>query len=133
MAKMSETQALEVYRTAVAAADAALAKADAPTPMVVGSPTHPLGNDINPAKGPVYYVPGGLCGFGTIKMPANTPFARHMMKAGVFRKSSTESGCRMYVQAGDQSYELKRVWAGTFAGALREQGVAKVYADVRVD
>lgn len=36
-----------------------------PQAMVVGSPSSPLGNDIDPSK-PVYYVSEGVCGFAWV-------------------------------------------------------------------
>jgi hypothetical protein len=46
-----------------------------PTPMLVGSPSTPLGNDIDPTKR-TYFVPDGVCGFASVTVsPANCQFA----------------------------------------------------------
>ena len=45
-----------------------------PTPMVVGQPTTPLGNDIDYSK-ETYYVSDGVCGFAWINIkPARGKF-----------------------------------------------------------
>ena len=45
----------------------AAGKACSPTPMVVGQPTTPLGNDIDYSK-ETYYVADGVCGFAWINI-----------------------------------------------------------------
>ncbi len=132
MAKFTRESAAALHQKAHAAGVEA-AEAVTPVPMVVGSPTHPLGSNIDPEAGPVYRVPSGICGVGTIKMPANTSFAREMMAQGFARKSSAAAGCRIYIGHGGQSYEKKFAYAGGYVSVLREAGIDKVYADVRVD
>ena len=47
-----------------------------PTPMVVGTPTTPLGNDIDYDK-ETYYVADGMCGFAWINIkPARGKFVK---------------------------------------------------------
>jgi len=53
-----------------------------PTPMVVGTPTTPLGNDIDYSKD-TYYVSDGVCGFAWVNIkPARAAFAAAALPAG---------------------------------------------------
>lgn len=65
----------------------------------------------------------GLCGFASIHMPANTPFAKWAMRAGIFKKSPVQSGCYYWCRYYGQSYIKKMIWAQTFARVLRDEGI----------
>ena len=53
------------------------------TPMIVGSPSTPLGSDIDPSK-PTYFVEGGCCGFaGVVIKPARGKFVSLLKKYGL--------------------------------------------------
>lgn len=75
--------------------------AAAPQPMVVGEPSSPLGNDIDPSK-PVYYVADGVCGFAWVWfLNGRGSFAKYMKQ----------------VHDGSNSYYGKgyEVWSSAFA------------------
>ena len=63
-----------------------------PTPMVVGTPTTPLGDDIDYSKD-TYYVADGMCGFAWINIkPARGKFVTWLKKAGIGRTDSYYGG-----------------------------------------
>lgn len=119
-----------LYAKADAAGKAA-ATACVPTPMVVGSPTTLLGNDIDPNK-PTYYVADGVCGFAWIKLKGNTPFGRWTKKKGL-AKPAYPNGLSIWVSAYGQSMARKEAYARAFAKVLNENGVSDAYADSRMD
>lgn len=127
----SDAQFEALHRKAHAAGMAAM-EATVPEPMVVGKPTHPLGSNIDPSKGPVYFVPGGVCGFAWVNMPGTTGFARWAKARGLARKAY-EGGYNIRVRAGGQSYEMKMAYAGAYAQVLQEAGLKRVYANGRLD
>lgn len=130
--RFTKTTAKRLYKEADAAGKAA---ADACTPavMIVGSPTHPLGSNIDPSKGPVYRVSSGVCGFASVQMPGNTSLARRWKDAGLATTDSYNGGVRVHVFYGDQSFEKKTAYAAAFAGVLKDAGVAKVWVWSRMD
>ena len=102
-----------------------------PQPMLVGSPTTPLGSDIDPSK-PVYFVPQGVCGFAWVTIhPGNCSFAQWVKKNG---KGSNAYGGGVSVRchAFGQSLEQKEAWAQAFAQVLQDAGI-KAYAESRMD
>jgi hypothetical protein len=103
-----------------------------PTPMIVGSPTHILGNDIDPNK-PTYYVPSGVCGFAWINVrDGRSSFARWLKKNDLGRPDSYYGGVTIWVYKFGQSYEKKRAYAGAFSSVLNEAGI-KAYSMSRLD
>ena len=57
-----------------------------PTPMVVGTPTTPLGNDIDYSK-ETYYVADGMCGFAWINIkPSRGKFVKFLKDNDIGRK-----------------------------------------------
>lgn len=112
-----------------AAAKALLRKADeagmaagavaTPTPMYVGSPTHPLGSDIDPRK-PIYEVMDGVCGFAYINIPGDTPLGRRVREMGWRR--AYYGGMERSVFAFGQSMTRKEAYAAAFTAVLREAG-----------
>lgn len=129
MTKFSKQQAIDLHRKAHEAGMAAMAKVT-PTPMAWGKPSTPLGTDLAVVQGVSYEGP---CGFASVRFPANTSFARESIKAGVAKKAQHGPGAYVWVREGGQSYEKKSAYAGAYAAVLREAGVAKVYAESRMD
>jgi hypothetical protein len=108
----------------------AAAKATIPTPMIVGTPTTPLGDDIDPSK-TIYYVPQGVCGFASIHFKGNTSFGRWAKKA---EKAKKAYGVGLYapVSVGGQSYETKVAYARAFVGVLQEEDI-EAWVESRLD
>lgn len=124
----------EAFRAIWDAADKAgkaAAAAKVPVPMFVGTPTHPLGNDIDPTQ-PIYHVPDGVCGFAWVKWKGNTSWGRWTAKEGLARKSY-EGGLSYWISDYGQSMERKEAYAYAFAAVLQENGIADAYAASRMD
>lgn len=122
------------FETLVAAAHAAgLAAGEAvrPTPMIVGSPSTPLGNDIDPAK-PTYYVADGACGFAWIKVvPGGSSFARWLVKTGRAR-AAYNGGVQIWVSEFGQSLGRKSAYSAAYAAVLAEAGI-RCWGESRMD
>lgn len=131
MATATDRKNKALYDKAMAAGRAA-AEAKVPTPMVVGTPTTPLGNDIDRNK-PTYYVAGGVCGFAWVNVrPGNCSFARWLSKNGIGHKGYYGGWEVSAGLVGGQSMEIKEAWAGAFAAVLRDEGI-DAFAQSRMD
>ena len=136
-ATLTKIEAKAIWAEATKAAEAA-ALAKVPTPMIVGSPTTPLGSDIDPAK-QTWYVPSGMCGFAwvTIK-PARGALVTYLKSQGVGSKGyygGWEIWCngKLSPTAGaTQSIEIKEAASHAAAAVLREYGI-EAYAQSRLD
>lgn len=104
------------------AAGRASAAACTPTPMIVGTPTTPLGNDIDPAK-PTYFVSGGVCGFAWVWLKGNTGFARWAKAEGLTSKGYPTGLTIRPPRTYGQSMQRKEAYAHGFAAVLREAGI----------
>lgn len=110
-----------------------------PTPMIVGTPTTPFGNDIDPNKD-IYFVPGGVCGFAWVTVtPGTHGFAKWVTKQGLAHKGyygGTEISIneRLTGLTGPlvQSMELKEAFARGYAAALKDEGIT-TYVQTRMD
>ena len=103
-----------------------------PTPMVVGQPTTPLGNDIDYSK-ETYYVSDGVCGFAWINIkPARGKFVKYLKDNDIGRKDSYYGGYTIWVSGFGQSLDRKSAYARAFAEVLNENGL-KAYAMSRMD
>ena len=102
-----------------------------PTPMIVGTPTTPLGNDIDTTK-KVYKVDGGVCGFAWVHFAGNTSFGRWAKKKGLARKD-WPNGLAISCHEFGQSMTKKSAYARAFAKILRDEGNIKAYAMSRID
>ena len=120
----------------------ALATAKAPTPMIVGSPTTPLGNDIDYSK-QTWYVADGVCGFAWVVLESGrTGFAQWLLKNGYGHKEYQWGGgykgvsfwphARYGFAETRQSLELKQQVCGKMAEYLRSQGIP-AYVNSRMD
>ena len=103
-----------------------------PTPMVVGQPTTPLGNDIDYSK-ETYYVADGVCGFAWINIkPARGKFVKYLKDNDIGRKDSYYGGYTIWVSGFGQSMTRKENYARAFVKVLEENGL-KAYAMGRMD
>ena len=101
------------------------------TPMVVGSPSTPLGNDIDYSK-KTYFVEGGVCGFaGVVIKPARGKFVSYLKKLGMGYKHYY-GGWYVSVREFGQSLTRKEAYAEAFAKVLGEAG-RRCYVDSRMD
>ena len=103
-----------------------------PTPMIVGTPTTPLGNDIDYEKD-VHYVSDGPCGFTCINFkPARGKFVTWLKNNNIGRKDSYYGGYTIWVSGFGQSLDRKSAYARAFAKVLGDNGL-KAYAMSRMD
>ena len=103
-----------------------------PTPMVVGTPTTPLGNDIDYSK-ETYYVADGPCGFAWINIkPARGKLVKFLKDNNIGRKDSYYGGYTVWVSHFGQSLARKESYARAFANHLNENGI-KAYSMSRMD
>jgi hypothetical protein len=129
--KFTQAQAETLYARAHRAGLQAL-EATVPTPMLWGSPSTPLGSDVDLSK-PHAVSYEGPCGFawvGSIK--GNSSFGRWLVKTGRGLKDSYAGGVLVWVSEGGQSVERKGRYASAFAGVLHEAGVS-AYPYSRMD
>jgi hypothetical protein len=134
----------ELFEELKSVSHKALAECPAPTPIIVGSPSTPLGNDVDPNQ-KTWFVEGGVCGFATVVLESGrTGFAQWILaerenKLGAKWWSFGRSrGVGLYTferygfaDAG-QSYERKRFIASRMASYLRSKGY-ECWVDARVD
>ena len=103
-----------------------------PTPMIVGTPTTPLGNDIDYEKD-VHYVSDGPCGFAWVNIkPARGKFVKFLKDNNIGRKDSYYGGYTIWVSGFGQSLDRKTAYAQAFAGVLKENGLT-AYSMSRMD
>ena len=94
-----------------------------PTPMVVGTPTTPLGDDIDYTK-ETYYVADGMCGFAWINIkPARGKFVKYLKDNNIGRKDSYYGGWTIWVSEFGQSVTRKENYARAFAKVLGDNGI----------
>ncbi len=120
----------------------ALATAKAPTPMIVGTPTTPLGNDIDYNK-QTWFVADGVCGFAWVVLDsARSGFARWLVANGHASKHWVQGvgyrGVSIWLHDRDgfaptrQSLQLKQQVCGKVAAYLRSQGI-QAFMESRID
>ena len=103
-----------------------------PTPMVVGTPSTPLGDDIDYEKD-THYVSDGVCGFAWINIkPARGKFVKFLKDNNIGRKDSYYGGYTIWVSGFGQSLERKSAYARAFAKVLDDNGL-KAYPMSRMD
>ena len=102
------------------------------TPMVVGSPSSPLGSDIDYSK-KTYFVESGVCGFaGVVIKPARGKFVS-LLKAKGLGWKNYYGGYYMTCREFGQSLTRKEAYCEAFAKVLSESGMSRVYVDSRMD
>ena len=100
--------------------------------MVVGTPTTPLGDDIDYSKD-TYYVSDGVCGFAWVNIkPARGKFVKFLKDNNIGRKDSYYGGYTIWVSGFGQSLARKESYARAFADVLTTNGI-KAYAMSRMD
>lgn len=128
--------AYDIYVEASEAAEAAV-RACRPTPMVVGTPTTPLGNVIDETQ-ETWFVEGGVCGFASVIIkPARGSLVALFKKRGVGFKSyyggwNVASWEFAPSIRRDQSYERACAAANAAAAVLRSYGIS-AGVDSRID
>lgn len=128
---LGKRECARIYKEADAAGSAA-AEAAVPTPMIVGTPTTPLGNDID-FKKQTYFVSEGACGFAWVKIfPARGAFVTYLKKAGIGSTNSYEGGYDIWVSGYGQSVTRKEAYAQAFAAVLKSYGI-NAYGQSRLD
>lgn len=89
-------------------------------PMLVGTPTTPLGNDIDRSK-PVEYVADGVCGFAWVQVkPGTSSFAKWLVKNNYARKDSYYGGVCIWISDYNQSMQRKEAHAYAMAEVFRK-------------
>jgi hypothetical protein len=106
-----------------------------PTPMIVGHPSTPLGNDVDPNQ-KTWYVPSGICGFASVKLPNRGNFAK-WLKDKNLASTYGDKGLTLHGWAregfadGGQSYEYNTAIAEAIAKVLNAYGFeARVWSYV---
>ena len=101
------------------------------TPMIVGTPTELMGNDIDYSK-KTYFVEGGVCGFaGVVIKPARGKFVSYLKSLDMGYKHYY-GGWYVSVREFNQSLTRKEAYAAAFAKVLGEEGMS-CYVDSRMD
>ena len=100
-------------------------------PMVVGTPTELMGNDIDYSK-KTYFVESGVCGFaGVVIKPARGKFVSYL-KSLYMGYKHYYGGWYVSVRKFGQSLTRKEAYAEAFAKVLSEVGM-RCYVDSRMD
>ena len=100
-------------------------------PMVVGTPTELMGNDIDYSK-KTYFVESGVCGFaGVVIKPARGKFVSYLKSLDMGYKHYY-GGWYVSVREFGQSLTRKEAYAEAFAKVLGEVGM-RCYVDSRLD
>ena len=121
-----------VYNEANRAGFAA-AEAMTPAAMVVGSPSTPLGSDVDLSK-QHWVVADGVCGFAWVKIaPANCSFAKWLIKNKIAKGRAYGGGIDIWISSHGQSMQRKEAHARVMAAMLSEKLGVKAYAQSRMD
>ena len=128
---INNTNPAEIYAEAHSAGMSAGNKCK-PTPMIVGQPTTPLGDDIDYEK-ETWYVGDGVCGFAWVNIkPARGKFVTWMKKNNVGRKDNYYGGWTVWVSGFGQSMARKEDYARAFSKVLGDYGIT-AYSMSRMD
>jgi len=120
--KLGKRECARIYKEAYAAGLKAGEEA-IPTPMIVGQPTTPLGNDID-FKKQTYFVSEGACGFAWVNIsPARGAFVTYLKSIDAGRKGYY-GGFEIWVREFGQSITRKEAFAGAFAQVLNSYGIS---------
>ena len=144
--KMKKTDFPALFEELKQVSHKALAEAPVPTPIIVGSPSTPLGTDVDPNQ-KTWYHADGVCGFATVVLESGrTGFAQWILKerpkgeklGSKWWTSGRYKGVGLYTFARygfadiGQSYEKNRYVAGRIAAHLRSKGI-EAWVDSRID
>jgi len=128
--------AYDILVEASEAAEAAV-KACTPQAIIVGSPSTPLGNDVDPNQ-KTWFIEGGVCGFASVVIkPARGNIVAELKKrkigsahyGGGYSFSSWQLAPSI---RQDQSYERACAAAKGAVEVLKKYGV-NAYVDARID
>jgi len=128
--------AYDILIEASEAAEVAV-KACRPTPIIVGSPSTPLSNDVDPSQ-QTWFVEGGVCGFASVVIkPARGTIVAELKKRKIGRAHygggySFSSWQLAPSIRQDQSYERAVAAARGAVEVLKKYGV-NAYVDARID
>lgn len=126
---LTKTECKKIYAEAYEAGLLAGNEVGVPK-FVVGSPTTPLGNDIDFSK--KTYILDGLCGFAWVTIsPARGAFVNWLKTQGIGSKGYY-GGYEIWVREFGQSVDRKSAFAGAFAEALEKYGIT-AYSGSRLD
>ena len=107
-----------------------------PVPMVVGSPTHVLGSDVDPNK-QMYFVADGVCGSASLHIAdGRHPLARYFRNKGLgFKNYYGGYDIPDFQFGGIRSQSLARNEGGIWAvvKVYAEAGIQDVYGQSRID
>lgn len=142
ISRSNEVKYERLWREMQRVSHEALAQATPPTPMIVGSPSTPLGNDVDPNQ-KTWYVADGVCGFGWVVLGSGrTGFAQWLMKKGYGSKhyqwGGGYKGVSVWPHARDgfaetrQSLQLKQQVCAKIAEYLRSEGF-DAWSESRID
>ena len=121
----------QIYQEARAAGLAA-GHATRPVPMILGYPSTPLGNDIDPNQ-KTYFVESGICGFAWVKIhPARGAFVKWAKENNLGRIDSDAGGFSIWVYDFGQSMQRKENYAAAFAKVLCQHGL-RAHSESRMD
>lgn len=101
-------------------------------PMLVGSPTTPLGSQLDYSK-PVEFVSDGVCGFAWVQVkPGTSSFAKWLVKEGFARRDSYYGGVSVWIGDYNQSMQRKEAHASAMAEVFRKHEI-NAYCMSRMD
>lgn len=123
-------EAAELYTMADAAGKAAVESLNV-VPMNVARRANPFDDTSEVLQS--WHVPDGVCGFAWVQVkPANSRFAKYLLKIGAARRDSYNGGVCLWVSAYNQSMQRKEAYATAFAKVLIDNGI-NAYSDSRMD
>lgn len=130
MTKNTDSTYASIYREADLAGHEAVQKLEV-VPMIVSQHKNPLDDNSKIVKS--WYISDGVCGFATIWIkPANSQFAKYLVKNGKARKSEYQSGVYIYIGEFNQSLQKKEAYGRAFAGVLVKNGI-NAWCESRMD
>lgn len=114
----TKTQCKRIFNEASAAGKRA-GDASRPVPMIVGSPSTPLGNDVDP-KQKTYFIEGGVCGFAWVHIdPARGAFVNWCKENTRHSGKGYYGGFDIHEDGGyGQSMQRKEEFCRAFAEVL---------------
>lgn len=137
----SDAKFAQLFEELKAVSIKALAECPAPTPMIVGSPSTPLGTDVDPNQ-KMWFHADGVCGFAYLVLESGrTGFAQWLLKNNLGAKwwsfgRTRGVGVHTFARLGfaniGQSYEKNKFVANAMANHLRRAGI-DCWVDARVD
>ena len=118
--KLGKRECARIYKEAYAAGLKAGKEVGVPK-FVVGTPTTPLGNDIDFKQ--KTYILEGLCGFAWVNIsPARGAFVTYLKSINAGHKAYY-GGYEFFVHEFGQSITRKEAFARAFATVLRSYGI----------